>query len=158
MLDKSTEAKANHWVLVNKKTGKVASSNNWLLALAAHAQTQRNTSGIASLLSHDKAKRTLVRNELALKPMRGIKNDQVTANVRLEARAMLPYMAAVFGEKKSGCAAVSKNEFCTWITEQLYDPLSDEKTCCRQRQPAIQESLPMRQMPAHYPHRAKVPA
>ena len=125
MLDKSTEAKANHWVLVNKKTGKVASSNNWLLALAAHAQTQRNTSGVASLLSHDKAKRTLVRNELALKPMRGIKNDQVTANVRLEARAMLPYMAAVFGEKKSGCAAVSKNEFCTWITEQLYDPLSD---------------------------------
>lgn len=125
MLDKSTEAKANHWVLANKKTGKVASSNNWLLALAAHTQTQRNTSGVASLLSHDKAKRTLVRNELALKPMRGIKNEQVTANVRLEARAMLPYMAAVFGEKKFGCAAVSKNEFCTWITEQLYAPLSD---------------------------------
>ena len=43
----------NHYqklTLINKKTGKVASSHHWFLALAANAYQQKHTRGISCLL------------------------------------------------------------------------------------------------------------
>lgn len=40
--------------LVNKKTGKLASSTNWLVDLAAIAKKLRDSSGIAALLPQEK--------------------------------------------------------------------------------------------------------
>jgi hypothetical protein len=54
-LSKTDNKTESHFVLLNKKTGKIASSNSWLLALAAHAHSVGETSGIAGLLPQEQA-------------------------------------------------------------------------------------------------------
>ena len=63
-LSKTDNKTESHFVLLNKKTGKVASTNNWLLVLAARAHTSGDTSGILGLLPQEQAKKLLVSNEL----------------------------------------------------------------------------------------------
>ena len=50
--------------LVNKKTGNLASSTDWLIDLAAVAKELGDSSGISALLPQKKAAKLLVRNEL----------------------------------------------------------------------------------------------
>jgi len=57
--------------LVNKKTRKVASSNTWLLALAAQAEIEREHSGVLGLLPVAKAEKLFQRNRLVSKKARG---------------------------------------------------------------------------------------
>ena len=115
----------HHLVFVNKATKNVASTNSWLLELTALSQLTGHNAGIPSLLPHQKVLRLLESNSLISKRLRGTKSDQVTANVRLEAKAMIPYMAALFGEKQVEGNLVTKNAFCAWIIKQLQDQSSE---------------------------------
>ena len=105
----------HHLVFVNKATKNVASTNSWLLELTALSQLTGHNAGIPSLLPHQKVLRLLESNSLISKRLRGTKSDQVTANVRFKAKAMIPYMAELFGEKQVGGNLVTKNAFCAWI-------------------------------------------
>jgi hypothetical protein len=124
-LAKHEKGDLHHLVFVNKTTKNVASTNSWILKLTALLQQTGHNAGIPSLLPHQKVLRLLESNNLISKTVRGTKSDQVTANVRLEAKAMIPYMAVLFCEKQTGGTLVTKNAFCTWIIEQLQDQSSE---------------------------------
>ena len=121
---KSNETKANHWVLVNKKTGKVASSNDWLLALAAHAHCLGDTSGIAGLLPQEKAKKSLVSNQLSSKTARPADMGRKTDIISEQAISILPLLAVMFVEQHPNHNAVTRESFCRWVTKQLADDAS----------------------------------
>ena len=114
-----------HAVFVGKKTGKTASSNDWLVGLAAQSFLIGDDGGITSLLPHQKVHQLLEKNRLELKEIRGLGSDRAIKNVELQAKVMLPCMAAVFDEKLSGNASVTKSKFCTWVTEQIQDQSSE---------------------------------
>ena len=124
MLAKSTEAKANHWVLVNKKTGKVASSNDWLLALAAHAHCLGDTSGIAGLLPQEQAKKLLVSNQLSSKIARTADMGRKTDIISDQAISFLPLLAVIFVEQHPNHNAITRKSFCRWVAKQLSDETS----------------------------------
>ena len=94
--DNKTES---HLVLLNKKTGKVASTNNWLLVLAAHAHSTGDTSGVAGLLPQEQAKKLLVSNALSTKVARRAKEGRLTDNISNQAVALLPQLAVLFVEQ-----------------------------------------------------------
>ena len=75
-LSKTDNKTESHFVLLNKKTGKLASSNSWLLALAAHAHSIGDTSGIAGLLPQEQAKKLLVSNKISTKVARTAKDGK----------------------------------------------------------------------------------
>jgi len=112
-------------VFVSKKTGKTASSNDWLLELAAQSFLIGDDSGITSLLPHQRVHRLLKKNRLELKEIRGLGSDRAIRNVALQAKIMLPCMAAIFEEKLSGNASATKAKFCTWVAEQVQDQSSE---------------------------------
>jgi hypothetical protein len=124
-LAKQKKDEFHHFVFVNRATKNVASTNSWLLELTALSQLSGHIAGIPSLLPHQKVLNLLESNNFISKRLRGTKSDQVTANVRLEAKAMLPYMAALFGETQAGGTLVTKNAFCAWIIKQLQDQSSE---------------------------------
>ena len=68
---KSVEYDGTHR-LVNKKTGKLASSSTWLIDLAACAVHLGDTQGLAGLLPQEKAQKLL--NSNVLKPFKRHKN------------------------------------------------------------------------------------
>ena len=119
------EKNTKHWVLVNKATGKVASGNNWLLALAALAKTQGYTTGIASLLPHDKAKKHLVYNELTLKPERKAKLGRRSDIISKEAVSFIPQLAVMFVNQAPIHQTITRKKFCNWIVRQLADETSE---------------------------------
>ncbi|WP_044036895.1 hypothetical protein [Octadecabacter arcticus] len=114
-----------HLVLVNKKSGKVASSNTWLLALAAHAQILNDTSGIAGLLPQKEALKSLEKNTISVKTIRGLKGGKLTEDVRNQAKAFLPRLADLFIENPQKNKSVTRTYFCSWITQQLAEPSSE---------------------------------
>ena len=59
-----------HYVLENIKTGKIASSNNWLNVLAAIVVIEDEPSGIIPVLPLYKAQRLLQRNKVVEKKPR----------------------------------------------------------------------------------------
>ena len=124
MLAKSNEAKANHWVLANKKTGKVASSNNWLLALAAQAHNIDETSGIAGLLPQEKAEKLLVSNKISTKVARTANNGRLTDIISNQAVTLLPQLAVLFVEQSPVHKTITRENLCVWITKQLADETS----------------------------------
>ena len=124
-MTKNKKKNQSHVVFVNKKTGKTASSNGWLLGLAAQFFLIGDDSGIASLLPHQKVHRLLEKNRLELKEIRGLESDRAIKNVALQAKVMLPCMAAIFEEKLSGNTSVTKSKFCTWVAEQIEDQSSE---------------------------------
>ena len=119
--DNKTES---HLVLLNKITGKVASTNNWLLALAANAHCIGDTSGIAGLLPQDQAKKLLVRNELAIKVARRAKGGRLTDNISNQAVTLLPQLAVLFVEQSPIPKFISRENFCVWVIKQLADETS----------------------------------
>jgi hypothetical protein len=74
--NKTTATNGARLRLVNKKTGKLASSTNWLVDLAAEAKVLGDSSGISALLPHKKASKLLARNEL--KPFKIHKENPTT--------------------------------------------------------------------------------
>ena len=83
-LSKTNNKTKSHFVLLNKKTGKVASTNKWLLVLAARAHTSGDTSGIAGLLPQEQAKKLLVSNELSTKVARRAKDGRLTDKISIK--------------------------------------------------------------------------
>jgi len=113
-----------HYVLLNKKTGKVASTNHWLLALAARAYLNRDTSGIAGLLPQEQAKKMLVSNMLSTKFVRRAQAGRFTDTVSNQAIDFLPQLAVLFGEQHPRHKTVTRKNFCSWIVSQLADESS----------------------------------
>lgn len=108
-----------HHVLENIKTGKIASSNNWLNTLAAIVVMEGEPSGITTVLPLDKAQRLLQRNKVVEKKPR-FKNN----NSREQAKKMIPSLAALHGENLPNHKPPRINEFCKWAVRELQDPQS----------------------------------
>ena len=123
-MDSKKEADVHHLVLVNKKTGKVASTNHWLLALAARAHLSGDTSGIAGLLPQEQAKKILVNNMLTTKVARKAKAGRLTENVSYQAVDLLPQLAVLFIEQHPRHKTITRKNFCSWIVKQLADESS----------------------------------
>jgi hypothetical protein len=123
-LSKTDNKTESHFVLLNKKTGKIASTNNWLLVLAARAHTSGDTSGILGLLPQGKAKKLLVSNELSTKVARRAKDGRLTDKISDQAVTLLPQLAVLFGEQHPIHKTVTRENFCLWVTKQLEDETS----------------------------------
>jgi hypothetical protein len=123
-LDSKKKADVHHLVLVNNKTGKVASTNHWLLALAARAHLSGDTSGIAGLLPQEQAKKILVNNMLTTKVERKAKAGRLTENVSYQAVKLLPQLAVLFVEQHPLNKTITRKNFCSWIVKQLADESS----------------------------------
>ena len=121
---KTDNKNESHLVLQNKITGKVASTNKWLLALAAHAHCIGDTSGIAGLLPQEQAKKLLVSNELSTKVARRAKDGRLTDNISDQAVTLLPQLAVLFGEQHPIHKTITRENFCVWVTKQLADETS----------------------------------
>ena len=124
ILAKTDNKTESHLVLLNKKTGKVASTNNWLLVLAARAHTSGDTSGIAGLLPQEQAKKLLVSNELSTKVARRAKDGRLTDNISDQAVTLLPQLAVLFGDQHPIHKTITRENFCVWVTKQLADETS----------------------------------
>ena len=113
-----------HPVLVNKKSGKVASSHSWLLALAAVAHLKGNTSGILGLLPLMQAEKLLHKNEVTFKTVRGHKGDNLRRRTRSQAKSFLPNAIIEFERKRRVFKLFTKKDLSAWIVQALSDPYS----------------------------------
>ena len=115
----------NHYqrlTLINRKTGKVASSHDWLLALGTHAYLLNDKKGIASLLPLVKAQKTIKYNFLTLKKKRSGK-DQTHRNLaRQEARLIVPLLDDIYRSNLRSYQKFLKKNFCFWIKKELNTP------------------------------------
>lgn len=128
---KSVEYDGTHR-LVNKKTGKLASSSDWLIDLAASAVYLGDTQGLAALLPQEKAKKLMLSNVLnpfnrhkKRLPAKGFE----TSNRELRDLAVraLPYFAAFYTVKvipNKAPEKVNRKGFRAWLIAALSDPES----------------------------------
>lgn len=117
--------RGKHWLLINRKTGRVASSSNWLVALAAVAVINQDNAGLASLLPQVKAQKLLARNKLALRVQRGGRSTPVRATLREQGKAIIPALAVLWGEyEKPPHRAPTRGDFGKWIVKSLRNPQS----------------------------------
>ena len=114
----------NHLVLVNRKTTKVSSSNNWLVALGAVAVTNQDNVGLASLLPQKKAKKLLTTNELSLRIQRGGVSPLINTQIRKEAKSFIPELAALWGKENPELKSPRRKDFCQWVVKSLRDQKS----------------------------------
>ena len=133
--------------LVSKKTGKFASSTNWLVDLAAVAKKLGDSSGIAALLPQEKAGKLLLHNEL--KPFKRQKektaalgHETLHKELRDLARSAYPELALFYIEnvvhsKKS--SQVNKKGFRAWLIQELSRPMGE----LNQHLQSIQEFHPL---------------
>ena len=110
--------------MVNKKSGKVASSHSWLLALAAVAHMKGNISGILSLLPLMQAEKLLRKNEMTFKTVRGHKGGSLRHITRSQAKSFLPCAIVEFGRKRRVFKLLTKKDLSAWIVQALSDPYS----------------------------------
>lgn len=113
--------------LVNKKTGKLASSTNWLLDLAAVAKSRGDSSGLPALLPQDKAGKFLRHNDLKSFKRQQEKNvavgkETTHKSIRDLARSAYPELAlyyiqnVVHSRKPS---EVNRKGFRAWLIKEL---------------------------------------
>jgi hypothetical protein len=107
--------------LINKNTGKYASSNSWLLGLAAYAHKHNDNAGITSLLPQAKVSALLGKNKVIIKPIRIRQGDHVRRNAQQQAQEIIPYLAARYDAYLPPSRARNKTGFCRWIIKQLED-------------------------------------
>ena len=115
----------NHYqklTLINKKTGKVASSHHWFLALAANAYQQKHTRGISSLLPLSKAHKLLKYNFLGFKEKRPGQNETIRNLARQEAKLILPQLEILFRYNLKSHQKFLKKNFCLWIKKEINKP------------------------------------
>lgn len=111
-----------HYVLVNKKTGKVASKSNWLTAMAAVALINEDNSGVSSLLPQAKAKKLLAKNDLAIRLQRGAEtNRKNTELARAHAKTIIPILAVLWEKEKPLNRPPRRGDFCRWIVKSRKD-------------------------------------
>ena len=118
--------------LVNKRTGKLASSSTWLLDLAACAVVGGDIKGIPALLPQSEAQKLLVHNELKkFNRHKSVKADSGQesshADLRVLACKALPTIAVFYIENVVGNrlpSQVNKKGFRGWLLGQLAIPSS----------------------------------
>lgn len=116
--------------LVNKKTGKLASSSTWLIDLAACAVHLGDTQGLAGLLPQEKAKKLL--NSNVLKPFKRHKNRLHGKGLEVSKRELrelacrsFPYIAAFYTLEvipNKPPETVNRKGFRAWLITALSDP------------------------------------
>lgn len=131
--NKTTDPNSVRLRLVNKKTGKLASSTNWLIDLAAEAKVLGDSSGISALLPQKKTEKLLERNEL--KAFNKHKEKSVSLgdetshkDLRVLARAALCeffrfYIERVVPGHKA--SMVNSKGFRAWLMQELSKPKGD---------------------------------
>lgn len=144
---KSTDPNSVRLRLVNKKTGKLASSTNWLADLAAEAKLLGDASGIAALLPQKKAAKLLVRNEL--KPFKIHKGDTVQPgdetshkDLRILVKLAYPKLALFYIQnvvQNHTKKQVNLKGFRAWLMQELSEP----KGALNQYLKSIQEFYPL---------------
>jgi hypothetical protein len=128
--NKSTDPNSVRLRLVNKKTGKLASSTNWLIDLAAEARELGDSSGISALLPQKKAAKFLVQNEL--KPFKLHKGAAVqpgdeTSHKELRVLVKLAYPKLALFYIQNVVHSHTKKQvnhkgFRAWLMRELSDP------------------------------------
>ena len=119
------DVKCIHPVLVNRKSGKVASCHSWFLAIAALSRIEGHSSGLSSLLPLKQADKILQKNKIVYKVKRG--NLDVSAmpkSIRVQAKSILPFAASQFCKTQSPYRLVTKKDFSKWIVKTLLDQTS----------------------------------
>ena len=114
-----------HYVLENIKTGKIASSNNWLNTLAAIAVMEDEASGIMAALPLDKAQQFLQHNKVVEKNKRSTRSNSARGNAREQAKKMIPYLAVIYEKTFTSDRPPRVNEFCQWVVWELQDRQSE---------------------------------
>jgi hypothetical protein len=111
-----------HYVLVNKKTGRVASKSNWLTAMAAAALLNEDNSGVLSLLPQAEAKKLLAKNDLDIRLQRGAEtNKKKTELARAHAKTIIPILAVLWQKEKPSHRPPRRGDFCRWIVKCRQD-------------------------------------
>ena len=107
-----------HYVFSNRKTGKVASRNCWLTALAAVAVLNRDNTGLSSLLPQAKAKRLLTSNDLDIRVQRGGGPHRFLSTMlgRQQAKKAAPNLEAAWVLEKKHKTQF-QGDFCRWIVK-----------------------------------------
>jgi len=100
------------YVLVNKKTGKVSSSDNYVNRLTAIAVIEEDCSGIMGALPLRNVENLLHNNKLAEKKKRSHTKISVRAMIREEAQKMIIPLA-IFYEKK--CPGINPHVAKTFV-------------------------------------------
>ena len=113
------------YVLENIKTGKIASSNNWLNTLAAIAVMEDEAAGIMAALPLDKAQQFLQHNKLVEKNKRSTRSNSARGNAREQAKKMIPYLAVIYEKTFTSDRPPRVNEFCQWVVWELQDRQSE---------------------------------
>jgi len=118
--------------LVNKKSGKLASSTSWLIDLAACSLALGTSGGIASLLPLKKAAKLMLNNEL--RPVRRQKSHKevnYTAISRTELRNLaqkaMPVIAVYYTVRaipNRHPSSVNRKGFVAWIVREMANPNS----------------------------------
>lgn len=113
--------------LVNKRTGKLASSSTWLLDLAACAVVGGDKLGLPSLLPQQEAEKLLVHNKLQKfkrhkTATAALGNESSHAEIRTLAKKALPTIATFYIQNVVGNrlpTQVNKKGFRAWIVAEL---------------------------------------
>ena len=108
--------------LVSRKTKRVASSHNWLLALGTYAYLRNDKKGIASLLPLAKAQKSLRYNFLTTKNKRPGKEETSRGQARQEAKFILPKLEFLYKEVLQNHQKFLKKRFCLWIKHEINKP------------------------------------
>ena len=108
--------------LVSRKTKRVASSHNWLLALGTYAYLRNDKKGIASLLPLAKGRKSLRYNSLTIKTKRPGKAETSREQARLEAQSFLPELKSLYKEVLQNHQKFLKKRFCLWIKQEINKP------------------------------------
>ena len=125
--------------LVNKLTGRRASSTNWLLDNAAVAIELGQNSGLPSLLPQSQAVKLLKNNQLKFfnrhsrRPVKTMVNSS-HADLRELAQRALPYLALYYIENVVHArkpTQVNKKGFRNWLVKELSDQNSPLNTVLR---------------------------
>ena len=126
---KSVEYDGTHR-LANKKTGKLASSSDWLIDLAARAVQLGDSKGLTALLPQEKAKSLMKFNVLKSfnrhkkrLPVQGFETSN--RELRDLASRALPYFAAFYTVmviKDKAPERVNRKGFRSWLIAALSDP------------------------------------
>lgn len=107
-------------VLINRKTGKVASISSQFNILCVQAYLKNDFTGISRLFASKGA--TILRyNKLVLKQSRKPKSGHVNEHVRLQAKSILPVLAALWGEQLPKYRAPRRKDFANWVAKQFRD-------------------------------------
>lgn len=116
---KGSQGYDRHWVLVNRKTGKVASNNHWLLAQAAKAVQNQDITGLASLLPLGRAKKLLRANDIMEKKQRGQKSKIESVSARHQANQILTELIILYIAQLPKHLTGGRMHFANWVHREI---------------------------------------